>query len=717
MSRPHPLRAMHRWWSRRRRATKIAIWGGFFIVFLAFIGVCAIVYSAVRIPLPANVALPQQTVVTYSNGQRMDTIGSVNRTDVPLSDVPVGVRQAVLAAEDRNFYSEAGVSIRGIGRALVADVTGGGIKQGGSTITQQYAKNAYLGQERTFTRKIKEIALAIKISRKYSKDDVLGFYLNTIYFGRGAYGIQAASESYFGVPVNQLTPEQGAVIAGLIRAPSVLDPAVSPNSARVRWGEVMDQMVKDKALTVAQRAAAVYPKTIAPKTAAQRSALQGPTSFIDVNISTFLKAQLGEQRVALGGLTVTTTIDQTAQAAAESAVAAKSVGAPADQREALVAMDPKTGAVRAYYGGAQAGMADAADFLAAPPGSSFKPITLAAALENGASLTDTENGASPQTFNGASVRNFGGEEFGRITLLEATAQSVNTAYLHLAQQTGPDKIVSLARSLGIPDSVQLEATPEIALGTDSVRAIDMAKVYSAFANNGQTSTPYFVQKVVDRKGNVLYQADVQQSQVLGGGTAQGVTQALQGVLTNGTAVDSQLAGGRPAAGKTGTTSGSLPNTAAWFDGYTPQLLTIVGFFRPNTANHDALQSLTPYPACGCSEVTGGTLPAQTWKLFMDSALAGQPIEQFQTVAQAPVVTSTTPTSASSTPRTTVTTTTSSAPPTTITTTSSAPPTESPTPSDTPTDTPTPTPTPTPTEVSTSPDAALEQQRTDPSGGP
>jgi membrane peptidoglycan carboxypeptidase len=475
---------MRRWWSRRRRATKIAIWGGFFVLFLAFLGVCAIVYSAVRIPLPENVALPQQTVLTYSNGQPMDTIGSVNRTDVPLSDVPVGVRQAVLAAEDRNFYSEPGVSIRGIGRALVADITGGGIKQGGSTITQQYAKNAYLGQERTFTRKIKEIALAVKISRKYSKDDVLGFYLNTIYFGRGAYGIQAASEAYFNVPVNQLTPEQGAVLAGLIRAPSVLDPRVSPNSAKIRWDQVMDQMVKDKALTPAQRAAAVYPTTIARKTAAELSADQNPTSFIDDNVSTFLRAQLGDQRVALGGLTVTTTIDQTAQGAAVAAMSVENKGAPVDQRSALVALDPKTGAVRAYYGGPKPGVADAANYLASPPGSSFKPITLAAALENGASLTETENGASPQVFNGTSVQNFGNEQFGQINLLEATAQSVNTAYLHLAEQTGPTKIVSLARSLGVPDSVSLVPVPEIALGTDRERAIDLPKVYTAFANIG-----------------------------------------------------------------------------------------------------------------------------------------------------------------------------------------------------------------------------------------
>jgi len=589
-------------------------------MFAGFIGLCAIVYAAVRVPLPNDIALPQQTQLSYADGSPMSTIGSVNRTSVPLSDVPVPVRQAVLAAEDRNFYHEPGISITGIGRAIVADVTGGGIKQGGSTITQQYAKNTYLGQQRTFTRKAKEIVLAIKISRKYSKDQVLEYYLNTIYFGRGAYGIQAASQAYFGVPVNHLDAAQGAVLAGLIRAPSVLDPAVNPNSAKARWTQVVDQMAKDKALTPEQRAALVYPSTV-PKsnTASQTS---GPKSYINAAIKDFLDGKLGEARVALGGLTVTTTIDVTSQKAAEDAIKAQTAGAPATLRPALVSVDPTTGAIRAYYGGGTAGMADAANYLNPPAGSAFKPITLAAALSNGAKLSDSFSGSSPQTFGTDIVRNFNNEQFGQINLVTATAESVNTVYLQLANKAGPAKVVDLAHKMGIPDTVRLDAVPEIALGTTGVTPLSMAQVYTAFANQGNAVTPYLVQKVTDRSGKVLYEAKPALRQVFSADVAKDATTAMQAVLQYGTAAGSGLAGGRPAAGKTGTIDG---NKAAWFVGYTPQVVTVVSYAQ---WQNGSVVPLTPYKQCGCGEVTGGTLPAKTWKQFMDAALAGQPVLQF-----------------------------------------------------------------------------------------
>jgi membrane peptidoglycan carboxypeptidase len=621
----------------------VLVLSAFLVLFAGFLGLCSIVYSAVRIPLPQNVTLPQQNTLTYADGSTMDSIGSVNRVSVPLAQVPAGVRQAVLAAEDRDFYSEPGISVRGIGRALLADVTGGGIKQGGSTITQQYAKNAYLGQQRTFTRKIKEIVLAVKLSRKYSKDQILDFYLNTIYFGRGAYGIQAASHAYFGEDVSQLTSAQGAVLAGLIRAPSVLDPRVSPQAAKQRWTQVVDQMVKDKALTSAQRAALVYPTTIPAQTAAERAASRGPTTFIDQQVDAFLVDKFGQATVDLGGLTVTTTIDKKAQAAAVTAVQAESAGAPAGQRAALVAVNPRTGAVVAYYGGSDYTQADAAGYLTAPPGSSFKPITLAAALAGGASLSDRYSGVSPQQFGADSVHNFDNEQFGDIDLVSATAHSVNTVYVRLAQQTGPATIAALAHSLGVPDSVRLQPVPEIALGTEYVRALDMAGVYTAFANGGKAATPYFVSKVTDRNGKVIYRADPQPRQVLSASTASGVTTALRAVLTEGTASGSQLAGGRPAAGKTGTTGN---NISAWFDGYTPDLVAVVSYTRPDASGK--LQSLTPYRGSGFSEVTGSTVPAKTWKLFMDAALAGTPTQHFPADVGVTAPATTTPPAAPST---------------------------------------------------------------------
>ncbi len=626
-ARPRPLRATRAWWGRRRRGTKVLIVGTFGTLLFAFVALVGIGYAAVQVPLPDTVAMPQQVRLTYVDGSTLDTIGQVNRTNVPLSDVPVPVRDAVLAAEDRNFYHEPGVSVRGIGRALLANVVGGGIKQGGSTITQQYAKNAYLGQQRTFTRKIKEVVLAVKLSRKYSKDQLLEFYLNTIYFGRGSYGIEAASQAYFAKPVKQLGPAEGAVLAGLIRAPSYLDPRVNPQAARTRWTEVVDQMVKDKALTGAQRQALAYPTTVKTRGAAGRAKNTGPTSYIDAKVDGFLRNKLGDSTVDLGGLTVSTTVDHTAQAAAEKAVADHTQGAPPDLRVALVSTDPRTGAIKAYYGGQQAGQADAASFLAAPPGSSFKPITLATALEGGTPLTKTYDGSSPQTFNGTPIHNFQlagvDEQYGQIDLPTATANSVNTVFIALARDAGPSKIVNLAHALGVSDSVQLQAVPEIALGTTDVTPIDMAKVYDTFANRGRQTTPYLVDKVTDRSGQVLYQATPSSNQVLSEKVADDTTYAMQQVLTQGTAKAAQLAGGRSAAGKTGTVT---DNVAAWFDGYTPQLSTVVAVSDPKPSG--ARQKIAPYAACGCSEVTGATAAAPIWQQYMNSALAGAPMLAF-----------------------------------------------------------------------------------------
>ena len=613
------------------------MFGSGLVVFLA---VAFLVYQAVRIPLPANIAEPEQIRVTYADGSPLGNIGSFNRTEVSLSAVPVPVQDAVLAAEDRNYLHEPGVSVRGIARALVADVTAGKISQGGSTITQQYAKNAYLGQQRTFSRKIKEVVLAIKLSHKFSKQQILQDYLNTIYFGRGAYGIEAASKAYFGVHVASLDVAQGAVLAGLIREPSYLDPRLHPKSSLTRWNEVLSTMVSQKWLTATQRAALVYPATIPRRELA--SPQSGPVGVVDAQVAAFLHAKFGDSAVALGGLTVTTTLSPTAERAALDAVAAHTAGAPAGLRVALESIDPTTGAIRAYYGGASTAQPDAVSYLTAPPGSSFKPIVLAAALRSGTRLTTTFDGSSPQTFGGTTVHNFDGEQFGRINLITATANSVNTVYVALNIATGPQQVADLAHVLGIPSSVTLNPVGTMALGEDYVHAADMAEVYATFADDGVQATPYLVDRVVDRKGRVLYQAHPSRVRVLPSSVARDATYALQRVLTEGTAAGAGLTG-RESAGKTGTTDG---NVSAWFDGYTPQLATVVGIFDPTSGGH--LQSLVPWSGCGCAQVTGGTVPAHLWQAYMNAALAGTPAVPFPAVAGAPAA-SLTPTSTSPAP--------------------------------------------------------------------
>ncbi|MGH3744959.1 MAG: transglycosylase domain-containing protein [Mycobacteriales bacterium] len=644
--------------------TKWVLVGGFLTVVVGLVAVSAIVYAAVRIPTPADLAEPEQVSLTYADGSPLGAIGQVNRISVPLSRVPIGVQHTVLAAEDRNYYHEAGISIRGIGRALVADVTGGHISQGGSTITQQYVKNAYLTQKRTFVRKIQEIALAVKISHKYSKNQILEDYLNTIYLGRGAYGIQAASQAYFGKPVSQLSVGEGAVIAGLIRAPSVLDPAVSPRAAKTRWNQVLDTMVSQGWLTPAQRGATAYPTVLRPSSTAKDS---GPTAYIDAAVKSLLVQQLGDARVALGGLTVTTTLDPAAQQAAVAAVTAKTKGAPATLTAGLESVDPTTGAIRAYYGGSDiAKFPDALSTLKIPPGSSFKPIVLAQALSEGTKLSKTYDGSSPQSFAGTSVRNFADEQFGRIDLTKALAQSVNTVFVHLNLDTGPARVVELAHRLGIRESTTLDANGTLALGQNYVHADDMATVYSTFANGGQQIAPYLVSKVVDSTGKVLYQAAPKTTRALSADVDANLVSAMQHVLGRGGTAASAALSGRPAAGKTGTTSGNVPNIAAWFDGFTPQLSTVVTLFNPDAKG--AAQTITPWSGCGCSEVTGGTVPAAIWHAYMTAALKGQPVLPFPpptqvastgptvatssapaTTSSAPVTTSSAPASSSSAP--------------------------------------------------------------------
>jgi membrane peptidoglycan carboxypeptidase len=595
--------------------------------FLLLVAAAAIAYASTDVPEPDDLAVAGVTRVLYADGSEIGRVGGQNRIPVPLDRVPPHVREAVLAAEDRGFYTEPGISPKGIVRALFTNVSGGGdIQQGGSTITQQYAKNAFLSTERTYTRKVKEILIALKMTRQLPKETILEDYLNTIYFGRGAYGIQVAASTYFGKPVEALTPEEGAVLAASIRSPATYDPEDNPERAKERWQYVVDGMVAEGWLDAGQRAAMVYPAVQPASAADVNNDLSGPKGHVIRKVMDELEIELSERGLESflpGGVTVTTTLQRPAQDAAVAAVQEVVGTAEAEEglKGALVSIDPRTGGVIAYYGGATGtGFDYASQGAGRQPGSSFKPYVLAAALDDGISLRSTFDGNSPKDFPGIEepIENFGRRDHGRVTALEATQKSVNTAYFELGLEVGPSKVAELASNAGISTPLASpEGTTEggISLGIYNVRVIDQAVGYASFANGGLRVTPHMIDNV--RRGEQeLFRIDSQTTRAFSEDVAADTTFALQQVVRAGTGTRARLSGGRPAAGKTGTTS---DNYDAWFAGYTPQLATAVwvGTGQNITIEID-----------GVREATGGSVSAGIWKAYTEVALDGQPVEEF-----------------------------------------------------------------------------------------
>jgi membrane peptidoglycan carboxypeptidase len=626
--------------------------GGLFVLFLVL---CGIAYAATDVPTPNKIATDQATRVLYDDGKEMGRIGK-NRVIIPLSQVSKAAQNAVLAAENRDFYSEPGISPKGIARALFTNVKAGGVSQGGSTITQQYAKNAFLTQERTYTRKVKEVFIALKMSRTVSKDQILENYLNTIYFGRGAYGIQAAAETYFGVKAAALTPAQAAVLASSIRSPAAYDPKRHPERAQERWAYVLDGMVAEGKLTSQERARQRYPQVRAP--GGNRS-FPGAMSYIQEKVLAELEARgFDEGRISAGGLTVRTTINQKAQ---QEAIKAVEDEVPAAKKKddpvaALASVEAGTGKVVAYYGGRQSGGFDyASDGKGVQPGSSMKPYTLVAALEKGTGLTTKLNGASPQTICGTRISNDEGDPpLGMVDLAYGLELSVNTVYYRLACETGADRVQSAAHAAGIPKKQPLadpqsnKPTAQITLGAGGyeVHVLDQAVGYATFAAKGKKADAYFVARVTDNDGNELYKAKENVTTAFSEGIAADATYAMQRVVDNGTGRRAKL-DGRPTAGKTGTTQ---ENTNAWFCGFTPQLATAVWVGRPSGAPLKGVLG-------SVNGVYGGTIPAKIFKSYMDGALEGKDVMSFPPRAnvgqqQAPSSSPTpsaTPTTASPTP--------------------------------------------------------------------
>ena len=625
-------------WMWVRRSLYIALIALIVVPIVTF----GMAYLIVDVPKPGDIRTNQVSTILASDGSELAKIvpPEGNRVDVSIDQIPVHVRNAVMAAEDRDFYSNPGFSFSGFARAFKNNIFGGDL-QGGSTITQQYVKNALVGDARSgiggLVRKAKELVISTKMSSQWSKDQVLQSYLNIIYFGRGAYGISAAAKAYFDKPVDQLDVAEGALLGALIQRPSGLDPAVNPDGALKRWNWVLDGMVDIGALSKQDRAAQQFPATVPPEQARSQDQTTGPNGLIERQVSQELEDlfNIDARTLNTQGLQVTTTIDPKAQKAAETAASKYMDGQDPDMRTAVVSIDPKTGGVKGYYGGSDA---QGFDFAQAglPTGSSFKVFALIAALQQGIGL-GYQVDSSPVTVNGIKITNVEGESCGVCNIAEALKRSLNTSYyrLMLKLKNGPQDVADAAHKAGIAESfpgVDHTLSEDgkggppndgVVLGQYQTRVFDMASAYATLAASGVYHKPHFVQKVVNSKGEVLFDASQQDNsgeQRLDKAVADNVTSAMQPIAawSNG----HSLAGGRASAAKTGTAQlgDTGANRDAWMVGYTPSLSTAVWV--------GTTEGIKPLENKSGAPVYGSGLPSDIWKSTMEGSLKGTSNETF-----------------------------------------------------------------------------------------
>jgi membrane peptidoglycan carboxypeptidase len=604
-------------------------------------------YKTTPIPDPNSDFLTETTYIYYSDGKtELGHLARQERDSLAYGDMPQCIKDAVVAAENRSFWTDNGIDFKGIVRAAFNNAQGGAT-QGASTITQQYVKILYLSQERTIKRKIKEAILTLKIQKELSKTQILEGYLNTIYFGRGAYGIQAAAQAFFDKNANDLKLNECAVLASVINNPSEFDPANGKDNRTAlseRMHYVLDGMAVMGTITAAQADKADRLPKFPPQTAEDTYGGQRGHALSMVK-QQLLQLGFSDDQIQGGGLRVTTTLTKKAMDAAKDGVNDQRPEgfSPNHLHIGVASVEPGTGALRGFFGGqdylkSQINWALAGGMA----GSTFKAFALAAAITDGYSLKDTFQGDSPYTFpDGLDVVNegcCGGTDYGKhVSMLKAAEDSINTAFVDMtnSMDDGPHKVYDAAVSMGIPPAKAPKKNATgfptstrdfssddtlITLGKARPSAVNMANAYATIANGGEAADVYVIEKVVDKSGEELYHHEVTNHRAVEEDVDADVSYALQNIVKNGTGQNA-LALGRPAAGKTGTATGGTDShvSSSWFVGYTPQLATAVMYVRGD--GDDQLDGWLP-------SYFGADYPTRTWTEVMDKALDGEPIEDF-----------------------------------------------------------------------------------------
>jgi penicillin-binding protein 1A len=573
-------------------------------------------------------SLGQNSFVYTKNGTLLGVVPSTtNRQPLRLDQMSSYLPAATVAIEDRRFWQHGALDYQGILRAFYTDVSKGRIVEGGSTITQELVRNLYLGTEqRTFSRKVKEACLALKLAQSWPKKRILTGYLNEVFYGRAAHGAQAGAETFFSRRARELSLPQAALLAGLPQAPSVYDPFTHPAMAMQRRDDVLRAMLANGDITASQFQKAVR-SPLGLRRGTLYTAQQQPNFFGWVEQQ--LVAKYGARRVAAGGLAVRTTLDPRMQDEARSAVQ-NVMRSRSDPAAALVAIDPRTGAVRAMISDVPDGRRlkfNLATQSTRTAGSSFKPFVLATAIEHGISLYSSFSGPPSLVIPDHScdgpqgpwdVHNYADENGGYMNLLNATANSVNTIFAQLVAKVGPWNVVPVAHRMGI--TTKLQSVCSITLGTQPVNPLEMTDAYATLAAHGIHHAPQAFEQVRAPNGQVIGRLNAPGAQAIPASVADQVTYALEGVIQHGTGTAAYF--GRPAAGKTGTAESFQD---AWFCGYVPQLATCVWVGYPKA-------EIPLYNVEGVGSVFGGSLPAEIWHNFMSAATARMPVLQFPTPA-------------------------------------------------------------------------------------